>query len=126
MLFWLISYAINVMRTKQKWLQIKAELHKPAVVLIVFVSNILSLINTVLSVFIRNTSTEIVSRVNIVSYYVQFFVMLLMGVLCAAAVLIFGLIFKKQPKPQAEPQAAPEQSADLPIDLPAGVSADDL
>ena len=129
MLFWLISYAINVMRTKQKWLQIKAELHKPAVVLIVFVSNILSLINTVVSVFIRNTSTEIVSRVNIVSYYVQFFVMLLMGVLCAAAVLIFGLIFKKQPAGKVqEPESAYEQKQpdDLPFNVPAGVNADDL
>ena len=126
MLYWLISYGLGVIRAKQKWLQIKAELHKPAVALIVFVSNILSLINTVVSTLVRNAGVETISRVSLVFYYVQFFAVLLMGVLCAAAVLTFGLIFKKQPKPQAEPQAAPEQSADLPIDLPAGVSADDL
>ncbi len=136
-LYLLAVYAISVLRAKQKWLQIKAELHKPAVALIILIPNLLSLINLILGrILMNNVESGIMDLNAYVTYlriymYSSFALEMLLAIALAVFVLVFGLIIKKQATEQPEaaqpaPQAEQSPSAFDGIPLPAGVNPDDL
>ena len=136
-LYLLGIYLISVLRAKQKWLQIKAELHKPAVALIILIPNLLSLINLILGrILMNNVELGIMDLNAYVTYlriymYGSFALEMLLAIALAVFVLVFGLIIKKQAteQPEAaqpEPQAEQSPSAFDDIPLPAGVNPDDL
>ena len=119
----LVVFVINFLVASQKWLQIKAELHKPAAAIMVLVPASISLVQTILNTLIFNSmSTQIYASVIQAFGIVSFAVELLMAVAFAALVLVLGLCYKKQPAAVAEQQPA-QPEIDLPegIDLPCGV-----
>ncbi len=125
-LYLLVVYAISVLRSKQKWLQIKAELHKLAVAVVILVPGLLYFVRLVLNRIMITVSMEAYSTYSMIAMYVQYGVSLLLPIAAAVLLLTFGLILKKQTAPK-ESVAQPEQPAPVAdIDLPAGVSADDL
>ena len=128
-LYLLGIYLISVLRAKKKWLQIKAELHKPAVAALILVPNLISLIQTLLNPIFIRMGTDMLIRFARISMYVSFGINTVLTLALAVFVLVFGLIIKKQPAAKVqEPEPASEQGqpADLPFNLPAGVNADDL
>jgi hypothetical protein len=48
-LYLLIMYAVSVLRAKNKWLQIKAELHKPALAVMLLGLNLTSVVRTIIN-----------------------------------------------------------------------------
>ena len=125
-LYLLIVYAVSVLRSKQKWLQIKAELHKLAVAFVILVPGLLYFVRLVLNRIMMTVSMEAYSTYSMIAMYVQYGVSILLPIAAAVLLLTFGLILKKQTAPK-ESVAQPEQPAPVAdIDLPAGVSADDL
>lgn len=120
---------ISVLRAKKKWLQIKAELHKPAVAALILVPNLISLIQTLLNPILIRMGTDMLIKFARISMYASFGINTALTLALAVFVLVFGLIIKKQPAAKVqEPKPASEQGrpADLPFNLPAGVNADDL
>ena len=136
-LYLLAAYVISILRAKQKWLQIKAELHKPAAALMILVPNLLSLIDLILGrILMNNVESGIMDLNAYVTYlriymYGSFALEMLLAIALAVFVLVFGLIIKKQATEQPEaaqpaPQAEQNPSAFDDIPLPAGVNPDDL
>jgi hypothetical protein len=128
-LYLLGIYLISVLRAKKKWLQIKAELHKPAVAALILVPNLISLIQTLLNPIFIRMGTDMLIKFARISMYATFGINTALTLALAVFVLVFGLIIKKQPAAKVqEPEPASEQGqpADLPFNLPAGVNADDL
>lgn len=130
-LYLLVIYLIRVLCTKQKWMQIKAELHKPAAAVLILVPNLLSFVSTFLNPIFNRMGIDALIKFSQIYLYISFGITTLLAIALAVFVLVFGLIIKKktateQQAPATEPQ--PEQSApaDLPFNLPAGVNADDL
>ncbi len=109
MLFLLISYGLGVMRAKQKWLQIKAELHKPAVVVLILVPNLINLLQTVLNPWLSCMSIDLYVKASRIFMYASFGISTLLSLALVAFILIFGLIIKKQPDTAQDAQ--PEQAA---------------
>lgn len=128
-LYLLGIYLISVLRAKKKWLQIKAELHKPVVAALILVPNLISLIQTLLNPVFNRMGTDMLIKFARISMYASFGINTVLTLALAVFVLVFGLIIKKQPAAKVqEPEPASEQGqpADLPFNLPAGVNADDL
>jgi hypothetical protein len=128
-LYLLGIYLISVLRAKKKWLQIKAELHKPAVAALILVPNLISLIQTLLNPIFIRMGTDMLIKFARISMYATFGINMALTLALAVFVLVFGLIIKKQPATKVqEPKPAFEQGqpADLPVNVPAGVNADDL
>lgn len=128
-LYLLGIYLISVLRAKKKWLQIKAELHKPAVAALILVPNLISLIQTLLHPIFIRMGTDMLIKFARISMYATFGINTALTLALAVFVLVFGLIIKKQPAAKVqEPKPASEQGqpADLPFNVPAGVNADDL
>ena len=57
-LYLLIVYVVSVLRSKQKWLQIKAELHKPALAVVILVPGLLYFVRLVLNRIMITVSME--------------------------------------------------------------------
>ena len=111
------------------WLQIKAELHKPAVAALILVPNLISLIQTLLNPIFIRMGTDMLIRFARISVCASFGINTALTLALAVFVLVFGLIIKKQPAAKVqepEPASEQKQSADLPFNVPAGVSTDDL
>lgn len=114
-LYLVVVYLISVIRSKQKWLQIKAEIHKPAVALLIAVPGIYSMITSLLSRFFTNKiilkwGLEVYSYITIVEMYVQIGIAVLLALALAVFVLIFGLIIRKKPVAKAQsPETALQQ-----------------
>lgn len=125
-LYLLAIYLISVLRAKQKWLQIKAELHKPAVAALILVSSLISLIQTLLNPVFNRMGTDMLIRFARISMYASFGINTALTLALAVFVLVFGLIIKKQPATASEAQSGHEEPADLPFNVPAGVNPDDL
>lgn len=128
-LYLLGIYLISVLRAKKKWLQIKAELHKPAVAALILVPNLISLIQTLLNPIFIRMGTDMLIKFARISMYASFGINTVLTLALAVFLLVFGLILKKQPAAKVqEPKPASEQRqpADLPFNVPAGVNADDL
>ena len=128
-LYLLGIYLISVLRAKKKWLQIKAELHKPAVAALILVPNLISLIQTLLNPIFIRMGTDMLIKFARISMYATFGINTALTLALAVFVLVFGLIIKKQPAAKVqEPEPASEQRqpANLPFNVPAGVNADDL
>ena len=125
-LYLLGIYLISVLRAKKKWLQIKAELHKPVVAALILVPNLISLIQTLLNPIFIRMGTDMLVKASRVFMYVSFGVNTALTLALAVFVLIFGLIIKKQPAKASEAQSGHEEPADLPFNVPAGVNPDDL
>lgn len=125
-LYLLGIYLISVLRAKQKWLQIKAELHKPAVAALILVSNLISLIQTLLNPVFNRMGTDMLIKFARISMYASFGINTALTLALAVFVLVFGLIIKKQPAKASEAQSGHEEPADLPFNVPAGVNPDDL
>jgi hypothetical protein len=125
-LYLLGIYLISVLRAKKKWLQIKAELHKPVVAALILVPNLISLIQTLLNLIFIRMGTDMLVKASQVFMYVSFGVNTALTLALAVFVLIFGLIIKKQPAKASEAQSGHEEPADLPFNVPAGVNPDDL
>ena len=120
-LYLLIAFVVNVLISKQKWWQIKAELHKPAAIALIWGSNLIMLARRLFS----GKLYEILGAETFVKFsngviMAQFALTVLLALACAAFVLIFGLILRKNTETQK-----PEEQEQL-FDLPAGVNADDL
>lgn len=125
-LYLLAIYLISVLRAKKKWLQIKAELHKPVVAALILVPTLISLIQTLLNPIFIRMGTDMLVKASQVFMYVSFGVNTALTLALAVFVLIFGLIIKKQPAKASEAQSGHEEPADLPFNVPAGVNPDDL
>ena len=125
-LYLLGIYLISVLRAKQKWLQIKAELHKPAVAALILVSNLISLIQTLLNPVFNRMGTDMLIKFARISMYASFGINTALTLALAVFVLVFGLIIKKQAAKASEAQSGHEEPADLPFNVPAGVNPDDL
>jgi hypothetical protein len=125
-LYLLGVYLISVLRAKKKWLQIKAELHKPVVAALILVPNLISLIQTLLNPIFIRMGTDMLVKASRVFMYVSFGVNTALTLALAVFVLIFGLIIKKQPAKASEAQSGHEEPADLPFNIPTGVNPDDL
>lgn len=125
-LYLLIAFVVNVLVSKQKWWQIKAELHKPAAAALLLSSNLIMLARRLLS----GKLYEILGAETFVKFsngviMAQFALTVLLALACAAFVLIFGLILRKKTETQ-KPEAQTPEAQQPPFDLPAGVNADDL
>ena len=128
-LYLLGIYLISVLRAKKKWLQIKAELHKPAVAALILVPNLISLILTLLNPIFIRMGTDMLIKFARISMYASFGINTALTLALAVFVLVFGLIIKKQPAAKVqEPKPASEQGqpADLPFNVPAGVNPNDI
>ena len=128
-LYLLGIYLISVLRAKKKWLQIKAELHKPAVAALILVPNLISLIQTLLNPIFIRMGTDMLIKFARISMYASFGINTALTLALAVFVLVFGLIIKKQPAAKVqepEPASKQKQPDDLPFNVPAGVNADDL
>ena len=128
-LYLLGIYLISVLRAKKKWLQIKAELHKPAVAALILVPNLISLIQTLLNPIFIRMGTDMLIKFARISMYASFGINTVLTLALAVFVLVFGLIIKKQPAAKVqEPKPASEQGqpADLPFNVPAGVNPNDI
>jgi hypothetical protein len=130
-LYLLAVFIIRVLCAKQKMLQIKAELHKPAAAVLMLVPNLLSLIGTFLRPVFARMGEEMLAEFSIIFSYVSFGITTLLAIALAVFVLVFGLIIKKKPQEHAlltqdVPQEEADRNADMPFDLPAGVNPDDL
>lgn len=125
-LYLLGIYLISVLRAKKKWLQIKAELHKPVVVALILVPNLISLIQTLLNPIFIRMGTDMLIRFARISVCASFGINTALTLALAVFVLVFGLIIKKQPAKASEAQSGHEEPADLPFNVPAGVNPDDL
>lgn len=123
----LVIFVINWLIADQKWLQIKAELHKPVAAVMILVPALISLVQTLVSTHVLNRlGTNVYVTVSQVFGIASFAIEVLLALLLAALVLILGLVFKKQEAP-ADAEASPvQEQGTLPFDLPAGVSAADL
>lgn len=124
----LVVFVINCLIASQKWLQIKAELHKPTTAAMVLVPAAISFVQTVLNILIFNSmGMQMITSVSQVFGIVSFALKLLMAVAFAALVLVLGLCYKKQPAAIAEQESA-QPAIDLPegIDLPVGVDPNSL
>ncbi len=131
-LYLLAVYAISILRAKQKWLQVKAELHKPAVAVMILIPNLISFVRLILNrIMLSNVESGIID-LNAYSTYISIFsfgtlvVETLLILAMIALVLIFGLIVKKQPTPKAEAQDEPLMPDMTGWEPPAGVNADDI
>ncbi|MBO5757266.1 MAG: hypothetical protein J6S28_06190 [Clostridia bacterium] len=128
-LYLLAVFIIRVLCAKQRWLQIKAELHKPAAALLILVPNLLSLIQTLLHPIFNRMGMDILVMFAEIYSIASFVITTALTLALAVFVLVFGLIIKKQPAAKVqepEPASEQKQSADLPFNVPAGVSTDDL
>lgn len=124
-LYLLIAFVVNVLVSKQKWWQIKAELHKPAAIALIWVPNLIMLARRVLSgKLYAILGAETFIKVSNGVIMAQFALTVLLALACAAFVLIFGLILKKRYELQSPVKQ--EQDADMAsINVPAGVSSED-
>lgn len=117
----LAVFVINWLIADQKWLQIKAELHKPVAAVMILVPAFLSLVLTLLNTLVLSRlGTDAYVVVNQIFGIGSFAVEVLMAIVFAVLVLVLGLAFKKQPEQTAEP-ADPDPSPLPQIDLPVGV-----
>ena len=121
-LYLLIVYVVSVLRSKQKWLQIKAELHKPALAVVILVPGVLYFVRLVLNRIMMTMSMEAYSTYSMIAMYVQYGVSILLPIAAAVVLLTVGLIFKKQAATEESVMQPEHPFAD--IDLPVGVSAD--
>ena len=123
----LVVYVVSVLRAKNKWSQIKAELHKPALAVLLLVPNLISLVRSLLNRIAANwVGPEGYATFLNVTSVVVLILNVLLSVAAVVLLLTFGLILKKQPA-SVEPAAQSEQTAPAAdIDLPTGISADDL
>jgi hypothetical protein len=128
-LYLLAVFIIRVLCAKQKMLQIKAELHKPAAAVLMLVPNLLSLIGTFLRPVFARMGVEMLAGFSTIFSYVSFGITTLLAIALAVFVLVFGLIIKKQPAAkmqESEPASEHKQPADLPFNVPAGVNPNDI
>lgn len=132
-LYLLVMYLVSVLRAKQKWLQIKAELHKPAAALLILVPNLMSLLQTVLNLILGRVSTDLYITVSRIMLSVSFGITTLLTIALAVFVLTFGLIIKNKPATASEAQDAEQteqtenqESSDLPFNVPAGINPNDI
>ena len=125
-LYLLIVFVVNVLVSKKKWWQIKAELHKPSAAALLLSSNLIMLARRLFS----GKLYEILGAESFIKFsngviMAQFALTVLLALALAVFVLVFGLILRKKTETQKpEPQATEGQQP--PFDLPAGVNADDL
>jgi len=131
-IYLLITYLISVLRAKQKWLQIKAELHKPAISVLILVPNLLSLVQMIITRIMLNNLNVGVMNLDEYSTFVQIFsfgcvaVEIVLALAVTLAVTLFGLILKKQPVALPEQPELYDPELDDGFAPPAGVSAQDL
>ena len=137
-LYLLIAYVISVLRSKKKWLQIKAELHKPALAVLLLGTNLLWFLHTIFGKILGDQidtgmiTLESYSTYTLIANYAVLGIQILLTVAAAVLLLTFGLIIKKQAQPKQDAtlqemeQPLQNQSNDLPFNLPAGVNSDDL
>lgn len=117
----LVLFVISVITAKQKWWQIKAELHKVATALVLLVPNLLSFLKILLNaIFLNNMGLDMYIRISNAFGYASLAIEVLLALLLAGLILVFGLVFKKQPK---EPGRDEDELLYF-ANLPAGVSAD--
>ncbi len=131
-IYLLITYLISVLRAKQKWLQIKAELHKPAISVLILVPNLLSLVQMIITRIMLNNLNVGVMNLDEYSTFVQIFsfgcvaVEIVLALAVTLAVTLFGLILKKQPVALPEQPELYDPELDDGFAPPAGVSAQDM
>ena len=129
-LYLLAAFMISVLRAKQKRLQIKAELHKPAAAVLILVPNLINLLQTLLNPWLSRMSIDLYVKASRIFMYTSFGITTLSALALTAFVLLFGLIIKKSPDAaqdvQPAEQTAHQESSDLPFNLPAGVNPDDV
>lgn len=131
-IYLLITYLISVLRAKQKWLQIKAELHKPAISVLILVPNLLSLVQMILTRIMLNNLNLGIMSLEEYSTFMQIFsygsiaVEIVLALAVTLAVTLFGLILKKQPVALPEQPELYDPELDEAFAPPAGVSAQDI
>ena len=129
-LYLLAVYVVSVLRAKQKRLQCKAELHKPAVAVLILVPNLISMLQTLINPLLAQMGTDMLIRYARVVMYVSFGINTALALAAVACVLLLGLIIKKKPEATPEVQDAEQtehqESSDLPFNVPAGVNPDDV
>lgn len=132
-LFLIAVFVFSVIRSGQKWLQIKAELHKPVAAVVILIPNLLTLVTGLLGRMILNNvelgtmTLDAYTKFTMLSSYGTIALQTLLVLALAVFVLVFGLIIKKQPAIKSqEPESESVQSTDIPFNLPAGVNADDI
>ncbi|MBE6675277.1 MAG: hypothetical protein E7594_00400 [Ruminococcaceae bacterium] len=123
-LYLLIVFVVNVLVSKKKWWQIKAELHKPSAAALLLSSNLIMLARRLFS----GKLYEILGAESFIKFsngviMAQFALTVLLALALAVFVLVFGLILRKKTETQKPKAQTPEEQ---PFDLPAGVNADDL
>lgn len=122
----LAVFVINCLIADQKWLQIKAELHKLIAAVMILVPALISLVPAILITFVLSRmGTDAYVAVNQIFGIGSFAIELLMTVVFAVLVLVLGLIFKKPPAQTAVP-AQPDPAPVLQMDLPVGVDPNSL
>ena len=130
-IYLLITYLISVLRAKQKWLQIKAELHKPAISVLILVPNLLSLVQMIITRIMLNNFNLGIMSLEKYSTFMQIFsygsiaVEIVLTLAVTLAVTLFGLILKgkkQETKTEESEQSQPEVAQP---NVPAGVSAED-
>ena len=121
-LYLLIAFAVNVIVSKKRIWQIKAELHKPVAAVLLLFPNLISFVRRLfLNQLLISMGTQVFAQISNVIMILQFALIILVALSMAAFILIFGLIIKKQPDMQS-PTTEDEIELSAP---PAGVSADD-
>ena len=122
----LAVFVINVLIARPKWLQIKAELHKPIAAALILVQALFSLVLTLLNTLVLGRlGTDAYVVVNQIFGICSFAIGLLMSITFAVLALVLGLAFKKQPVQGSEP-ADPDPAPVQHIDLPVGVDPNSL
>ncbi len=129
-------FVLSVIRPKQKWLQIKAELHKPAAAVLILVPNLFTLAGGLINkmilrdVDLGKLTLDAYTKFTLFFSYGEIAAELLIVLALAVFVLVFGLMIKKQTDTAQEAQPTREdqaqQPSDIPFHLPAGVNADDI
>lgn len=122
----LVIFLISLITSKQKMMQLKAGVCHVAASIMILVPTLLSVAQTLLNRVFISLGTDAFSTFVTVYAIASAAINLLLALLLAALVLVFGLVFKKQTS-VADAEAAPvQEQGTLPIDLPVGVSAADL
>ena len=125
-LYLLATYVISVLRSKQKWLQVKAELHKPTLAVLLIVPSLLSFLQMILNRVLIRISLDVYTTYAQIFSYVTLAVNVVLLLSAIVVLLTFGLILKKQGAAAQTEQPVQNAHAFADMDLPAGVSADDL
>ena len=101
-LFLLVAGIISVLRNhQQRWLQIKAELHKFACSGVILVANAVALLDAILGRIMLNQGLDAYRVYTIIATYSIFAIQVLVGLVAVIVLITVGLIVKKQTAPQA-------------------------